>query len=88
MPSKLKMTGIRLTEEQNYKIRYIAEMNHRKINDEFKLMVENHIKQYEKIYGKIKIEEMKAEANNQEININNSNNNIIIGNNNNGTINM
>lgn len=57
MPSKLKMTGIRLTEEQNYKIRFIAEKHHRKLNDEFKLMVEKHIQLYELEHGPIKIEE-------------------------------
>ena len=55
MPSKLKMTGLRLTEEQNYKIRYIAEQNHRKINDEFKMIVENYIKEYESKNGIIQI---------------------------------
>ena len=87
MPSKLKMTGIRLTEEQNYKIRYIAEMNHRKINDEFKLMVENHIKQYEQNYGIIKIENQEnatTPKNNIETLINSGN--VIVGNN--STINM
>jgi homoserine dehydrogenase len=87
MPSKLKMTGIRLTEEQNYKIRYIAEMNHRKINDEFKLMVENHIKQYEQNYGIIKIENQEnatTPKNNIETLINSGN--VIVGDN--STINM
>ncbi len=87
MPSKLKMTGIRLTEEQNYKIRYIAEMNHRKINDEFKLMVENHIKQYEQNYGIIEIENQEnatTPKNNIETLINSGN--VIVGDN--STINM
>lgn len=56
MSSKEKMTGIRLSNEQNYKIRYIAEQNHRKINDEFRLLVDQHIKAYEEIHGEIKIE--------------------------------
>ena len=81
------MTGIRLTEEQNYKIRYIAEMNHRKINDEFKLMVENHIKQYEQNYGIIEIENQEnatTPKNNIETLINSGN--VIVGDN--STINM
>ena len=57
MASKEKMTGIRLSNEQNFKIRYIAEKNHRKLNDEFRLIVDRHIQQYEIQYGKIKIEE-------------------------------
>lgn len=56
MSSKEKMTGIRLSNEQNYKIRYIAEQNHRKINDEFRLLVDQHIKAYEEEHGEIKIE--------------------------------
>lgn len=57
MASKEKMTGIRLSDEQNYKIRYIAEQNHRKLNDEFRLIVDRHIQQYETIHGEIKIDE-------------------------------
>lgn len=57
MPSKLKMTGIRLTDEQNYKIRYIAEQHHRKLNDEFRMIVDKHIQLYELEHGPIKVEE-------------------------------
>ena len=57
MASKEKMTGIRLSDEQSYKIRYIAEQHHRKLNDEFRLMVDNHIKLYELENGEIKIKE-------------------------------
>lgn len=57
MASKEKMTGVRLSDEQNYKIRYIAEKNHRKLNDEFRLIVDKHIQTYEKEHGEIKIEE-------------------------------
>lgn len=57
MASKEKMTGIRLSNEQSYKIRYIAEQHHRKLNDEFRLMVDNHIKLYELENGEIKIKE-------------------------------
>lgn len=55
MPSKEKMTGIRLSDEQNYKIRYIAEKNHRKINDEFRMLIDEHIKKYEQENGPIEI---------------------------------
>lgn len=57
MTTKLKMTGIRLTDEQNYKIRYIADQHHRKINDEFRLIVDKHIQLYELEHGKIKLDE-------------------------------
>lgn len=57
MASKEKMTGIRLSDEQNYKIRYIAEQHHRKLNDEFRLMIDNYIKLYELEHGEIKIKE-------------------------------
>lgn len=56
MASKEKMTGIRLSKEQNYKIRYIAEKNYRTINDEFRLIVDKHINEYELQNGEIKIE--------------------------------
>lgn len=55
MSSKEKMTGIRLSEEQSYKIRYIAENNHRKLNDEFRLIIDKHISEYENIHGKIEL---------------------------------
>lgn len=55
MSSKQKMTGIRLSDEMNYKIRYIAESNHRKINDEFRLMIEQYIKSYEELNGEIEV---------------------------------
>lgn len=55
MGSKEKMTGIRLSNNQNYKIRYIAEQHHRKINDEFRLMVDSYITEYEKEHGEIEI---------------------------------
>ena len=56
MSTKQKMTGIRLSDEMNYKIRYIAESNHRKINDEFRLIIEKHIKEFEILNGEIVIE--------------------------------
>ena len=59
MASKEKMTGVRLSDEQNYKIRYIAEKNHRKLNDEFRLMVDKHIQLYELQYGEIQTENSK-----------------------------
>lgn len=55
MASKMKMTGIRLTDEQNFKMRYIANYNHRKINDEFRLIIEKHIKEYEAEHGPIQL---------------------------------
>lgn len=57
MASKEKMTGIRLTDSQHYKIRYIAEMNHRKLNDELRLIIDKHIEMYEYQNGEIKVTE-------------------------------
>lgn len=48
-----KMTGIRLDDTTSYKIRYIAEKQHRKLNDEMRMIIENHIKAYEEEYGEI-----------------------------------
>lgn len=56
MSPKEKMTGIRLSEEQHNKIRFIAEQNHRKLNDEFRLMVDNHIKLFELQNGTIEVQ--------------------------------
>lgn len=56
MASKEKMTGIRLSDEQHLKIRYIAEKNHRKLNDELRMIIDRHIKRYEEDNGEIKLE--------------------------------
>lgn len=57
MATKMKMTGVRLSDEQNYKIRYIAENHHRKLNDELRMIIDKHIQLYELEHGEIKIEE-------------------------------
>lgn len=57
MPTKNKMTGVRLNDEQSYKIRFIAEANHRKLNDELRLMIDKHIAEYEAQHGTIKVNE-------------------------------
>lgn len=56
MGSKEKMTGIRLSNKQSYKIRYIAEKHHRKLNDEFRMIIDKHIEEFEAENGEIKIE--------------------------------
>ena len=58
MASKEKMTGIRLSDEQHYKIRHIAEKNHRKLNDELRMIIDKHIERYEEDNGKIKIDDL------------------------------
>lgn len=63
MASKEKMTGIRLSDAQNAKIRYIADYNHRKINDEFRLIIDEHIRAFESEHGKIAIEKDTREEN-------------------------
>ncbi len=55
MSTKMKMTGIRLNDTQNYKIRYIAEKNHRKLNDELRMIIDKHITEYETEFGEIPI---------------------------------
>lgn len=57
MPTKNKMTGVRLNDEQSYKIRFIAEANHRKLNDELRLMIDKHIAEYEAQHGPIRVEQ-------------------------------
>lgn len=58
MASKEKMTGIRLSDEQHYKIRHIAEKNHRKLNDELRMIIDKHIQRYEEDNGTIKIDDL------------------------------
>lgn len=58
MATNKKMTGIRMTDELNYKIRYIAEKNHRKLNDEITMIIEKYIKEYEFENGIIELEEI------------------------------
>ena len=55
MSTTMKMTGIRLADDQNYKIRYIAAQNHRKINDELRLIINKHIAAYEQEHGVITV---------------------------------
>lgn len=55
MATDMKMTGIRLPEEQHIKIRYIAQKHHRKLADEFRLIVEEYIKKYEAENGEIEV---------------------------------
>lgn len=57
MATDMKMTGIRLSEEQHNKIRYIAEHNHRKLNDEFRYIIDKHIQMFEYENGEIKLED-------------------------------
>ena len=56
MASKEKMTGIRLSDEQHFKIRYIADKNHRKLNDELRMIIDKHIQRYEDDHGEIHVE--------------------------------
>ena len=55
MASKEKMTGFRLSDEQNYKIRYIAEQHNRKLNDELRMIINKHISEYELEHGEIEV---------------------------------
>lgn len=56
MPSKLPVITLRLDEETNKKIKEIAKLNCRKINDEIKYLILQHIKEYEKENGELKID--------------------------------
>lgn len=56
MTSNEKMTGIRLDDERHYKIRYIADAHHRKLNDELRMIIDKHIQLYELEHGEIKVE--------------------------------
>ena len=51
--SNLPRITLRLSEEQNAKLRYIADINTRKLNDEIKRIVQKHIDEYEANNGKL-----------------------------------
>lgn len=55
MPSKLKQTILRLTDEQRNKMKYIAEKNYRTINDEYKYITDKYIAEYEAQNGEIQL---------------------------------
>lgn len=62
MSTNMKMTGIRLDDATNFKIRYIAEANHRKLNDEMRLIIEKHIKAYESEHGSIELSNRESNS--------------------------
>lgn len=51
--SNLPRITLRLSEEQNAKLRYIADVNTRKLNDEIKRIVQRHIDEFEAQNGKL-----------------------------------
>jgi phage-related protein len=53
MPSNLPIITFRLSENDNLKFKYISKENNRKINDELKMLVQNHIKEFEAEHGEI-----------------------------------
>ena len=61
MPSKLPVITLRLDEETNKKIKKIAKVNCRKINDEIKFLILQHIKEFEKENGEIEIKQINIE---------------------------
>jgi hypothetical protein len=56
MPSNLPIITLRLSEDDNAKIKYISNDNCRKINDEIKKLVLDHIKNYELEHGELIVE--------------------------------
>lgn len=53
MSSKLPIIPFRLSEEENLKFKFIASANNRKINDELKMIVQKHIREYENEHGQL-----------------------------------
>lgn len=56
MPSKLPIIKANTTQENIDKMKYIAKKNKRSMAKELELLIEIHIKEYESLYGEIKIE--------------------------------
>ena len=56
MPSDLPIITLRLSVDENKKIKYIANEHCRKINDEIRMLVKKHIANYETENGEIKLD--------------------------------
>lgn len=69
MPSKLQITTIRLKEPTNSKIRELAILENRKLNDEITMIIEKYIAEYEKANGTVKISTIHMGDNNGTINM-------------------
>ncbi len=68
MPSKLPIITFRTDEESNAKFKFIANAHNRKINDELKMLIGNHINKFESENGKLIIDENgKVEIERQKI---------------------
>lgn len=57
MPSKLPVIKANTTQENIDKMKVIAEKNKRSLAKELEFIIENHINDYEKEYGKIELPE-------------------------------
>lgn len=69
MPSKLQITTIRLKEPTNTKIREIAILENRKLNDQITMILEKYISDYEKKHGTINIKTVNMGDNHGTINM-------------------
>lgn len=56
MPSKKPVIAVRTSEELKKKLEYIAEYNSRSAGKEIEMLIKEHIKQFEKYNGEIKID--------------------------------
>ena len=57
MPSKRQMTVLRLDDDVRYKLQYIADDNFRTVNAEVTRLIVNHIAEYERKHGEIRLPE-------------------------------
>ena len=55
MPSKRQITVLRLDDDVRYKLQYIADDNFRTVNAEVTRLIINHIADYEKEHGEIRV---------------------------------
>lgn len=69
MPSKLQITTIRLKEPTNTKIREIAILENRKLNDQITMILEKYISDYENEHGTINIKTVNMGDNHGTINM-------------------
>lgn len=57
MPSKKPVIAVRTSEELKRKLEYIAEENSRSAGKEIEMLIKEHVKQYEKYNGEIKLDQ-------------------------------
>lgn len=67
MPSKLPVIKANTTVDNIAKMKVIAKQNKRSLSKELEYIIEEHIREFEKQYGEIKVENMNMKEIGQDI---------------------